>query len=984
MKKIITLIISVICFLNFINVEAYYNGEGGSFTPKNGNGDCGTAKNCQYNNSNVFYLKLTLYYIDNGKFEKVENTKSYYIAGKDSRDYLINSTDVTKDSIYELPEKYQKQIDEITKASPQKWAIRYKEASKILTKCFEEKKENVENIMSKNLKKFLNEVTGNDISGKLYKESENANPYGSIEKGTAAKKGYRLVIEPVILYVNAEWANNGGAILTVKGTAKKRNNKTEFNSKSLPLVPTDGTNPQSQFLQIEFDDVGIKKQKDGYCAGTYKNKKGEYKGVTVAELADKTNGCGYNIIDVGKYITPMCYDPVPSVSTLKCVNKDSNNEAKFEEKYVKRKCKSLDEAETNTNTKYGKKIKETDNLNCAVYCKESAFASFPGHVSNKISLGIPGILSNTGTYFTWPSRVNDTNGMKMFMKSKLTCRIIQNDGKICTAEDIKFLKTAVESNVKGLEMSAELKAGTNNEINEELGQYNPEFSESWPESKNIKFDGNGVSSELWIEKKVYFKIKDGKNRLYNKESGNVKDGTIPEGIHVFDRGEGVISLKQTDDVFNLYNLEIKNVNLGSGNQFGESIKDYVCTYQLVSDPCVCPAGTVMEGTPLYNKLVEGKTCAELQRTSCNKCECPPPNDYKIKLVGEAATTQDCANLQKMQCYNNTGYCEFNGKTIDMTDCIKTQTETYQSSREEAIIYCEQTLCPECTDSYGNKHDLTECLSKGKPYSLCEQQYCPRPVCVDEDCYNCSKNCRWDEVLKTETALAYKKVCDDGENCGYIKMSCPAGNENMLNADSCVKGVLGVSNIQNALTQGIINENDVKRAFAACESQVCPYSGGRIVYRQIDINDPFPGKEHKGTSIETSMSNNNQNRKSRTPGENWDSTKLIDLKILNARGAKGYDLYNKDPLYIIELTPDTIKKIREYNKNNKYDDFKLTCTNKGATANCISDFLHKQGTIANLNPSDFIKTSYANKNSVSACYNMDYSENSFNKCYNENN
>ena len=212
---------------------------------------------------------------------------------------------------------------------------------------------------------------------------------------------------------------------------------------------------------------------------------------------------------------------------------------------------------------------------------------------------------------------------------------------------------------------------------------------------------------------------------------------------------------------------------------------------------------------------------------------------------------------------------------------------------------------------------------------------------------------------------------------------------MNNAEDCVKKQLNSkikgNTISAALTSGLITNNDVQTAFNACRSEVCPYSGSKIIYRQIDLNDPFPGKEHKGTNTNDALklSNNNQSIRTRTPGYNWNSKTVIESKILNARGAKGYELYNKDPLYIIKLTPSTMKKIRAYNKNNSYNDFNLKCTNKNQSAACISRFLH-ENTVNNLNVKDFIVSSYDGKNSVNACNNMNYNEGSFKSCYESNN
>ena len=43
---------------------------------------------------------------------------------------------------------------------------------------------------------------------------------------------------------------------------------------------------------------------------------------------------------------------------------------------------------------------------------------------------------------------------------------------------------------------------------------------------------------------------------------------------------------------------------------------------------------------------------------------------------------------------------------------------------------------------------------------------------------------------------------------------------------------------------------------------------------------------------------------------------------------------------IVLTPDTIKEIREYNKNHKYDDYELKCDINGE--NCQNAFLAEFG------------------------------------------
>ena len=108
---------------------------------------------------------------------------------------------------------------------------------------------------------------------------------------------------------------------------------------------------------------------------------------------------------------------------------------------------------------------------------------------------------------------------------------------------------------------------------------------------------------------------------------------------------------------------------------------------------------------------------------------------------------------------------------------------------------------------------------------------------------------------------------------------------------------------------------------------------KMIYRPINLNYPFPGKDGQG----------------RTPGLNWQTvTEVVDgsvtlIKdytsdyITNNRNVKTDQVYSKEPLYTIKLDSETIKKIREYNKNHAYDDFELECI-KGTGTECLSKFL----------------------------------------------
>ncbi len=131
---------------------------------------------------------------------------------------------------------------------------------------------------------------------------------------------------------------------------------------------------------------------------------------------------------------------------------------------------------------------------------------------------------------------------------------------------------------------------------------------------------------------------------------------------------------------------------------------------------------------------------------------------------------------------------------------------------------------------------------------------------------------------------------------------------------------------------------------------CPGRGGnRIIYRPIDLQNPFPG----------------QTNYDRATGANWCAYSVITGKlnckstngvatthIQKNRSNKDENVYDLNPLYEVNLDSTTMKGIREYNKTNKYDDFTLNCRTNVTEANsnnssdtvCYSTFLRESGKV----------------------------------------
>jgi len=115
---------------------------------------------------------------------------------------------------------------------------------------------------------------------------------------------------------------------------------------------------------------------------------------------------------------------------------------------------------------------------------------------------------------------------------------------------------------------------------------------------------------------------------------------------------------------------------------------------------------------------------------------------------------------------------------------------------------------------------------------------------------------------------------------------------------------------------------------------CPGRGNRIIYRPIDLANPFPGQ----TNYDRATGANWCGYNIKTGKINCKSTNgVATTHIQNNRKTEDEGLYDLTPLYEVNLDPTIMKNIRKYNKTNKYDDFTLDCTN-GKT--CYSTFLRE--------------------------------------------
>ncbi len=246
--------------------------------------------------------------------------------------------------------------------------------------------------------------------------------------------------------------------------------------------------------------------------------------------------------------------------------------------------------------------------------------------------------------------------------------------------------------------------------------------------------------------------------------------------------------------------------------------------------------------------------------------------------------------------------------------------------------------------------------------------CPAGTKYNPSTGNCEGEPSEDDDCKTEEDA--KKLGVDWNP--VTKACCPAGTKYNPETGKCLKG----------------NETD-----PVCPTSECPYGccpsgecapmptingepycpgpgGVDVIYRTIDLEDPFPG----------------QAADKRNTGSNWCSysngvysCKYDNLTVKNyitrekSNGKKdGSKVYSDSHvLYEVKLDTSTIKAIRSYNDKNKYDDWNLKCAS--------SSFKFSDGNVGNGRAceSDFLKGTELSGNISGLCYPVD--TNNFYSC-----
>lgn len=261
-------------------------------------------------------------------------------------------------------------------------------------------------------------------------------------------------------------------------------------------------------------------------------------------------------------------------------------------------------------------------------------------------------------------------------------------------------------------------------------------------------------------------------------------------------------------------------------------------------------------------------------------------NYKLKITGMKLGRNEQFSNQNMK-YT----CTYKVKPYNVTDeeCICSAGTLREG--EELPYTCTNLSCSDLQEKYCHSSD----------------------VIPANNCYTCRGKCVWEDYIvnSLKNIKAQNKKCNGSNTACDIDFECINNRTEVGNIKVCVKNYLrskGLLKNNSGLIE--VAKENINKAMEYCSPKVCNYNNSAvIIYRQIDINNPFPGRNGSG----------------RIPGSNWSSNPVIKTKITETK--------KDNPLYVIRLTPSDMKNIRSYNVRNTYDDFNMKCLSKNKGENC---------------------------------------------------
>lgn len=709
--------------------------------------------------------------------------------------------------------------------------------------------------------------------------------------------GYRILIQKLQYFTNGCSGAGSWALATRKDVASNNAVKQYlFGNWKVWISPFNSKAANDLFTSK--DDIGITQAQ--WERGVFASANmGNDVRVLEGSFANENNGSGYNIL---WFSTDQFRDYDYSIDAA-CVNCSATG---FENKaYVIQDTTNWEAILASPKAKVNN-AKNYYNKGNNVFCREEYTVKFPdltGHVK-----------VNTGRYFTVNATNEELSTVSTLAPNFKPITVTRTRQCKSSTNDVNALNNFERNSRNTFKDNAGTIKLKYTEYNKNNSEYSKNSITLEPDEKAANTYSSNVSNNmLTMTQTVSYTLDDNVYRYIRLEDGlSIFD---PSGIN-----EDDLNLKYKD--VGVANLPISFENETEG---GAKIADVQLTYELPSDPnskikdaykmnnnyFSDPSNPVSDniykkaikaGAISNNSIVKGSLTdaeyEELTQSACAKL-------YRNSNGSYASGLYNCVN-------NRTS-----NKIGNNNDCIK-QNDLSNSNSGYICPVTRDENSGICRIENGKYY-----LGDGTEVSKEEyERVCPEPDDSGDTCriengkyYDFDGN----EITKEE----YERICPATPYCPEDE--CPYG--------CCPSGEC-----------------------APMPDGTCPGLGGKdVIYRTIDLNNPFPG----------------QDAEQRNTGANWCSYNIKTQKIDCSYNNKVVQEYVTDEntqvyddehiLYEVTLDADTIRSIRNYNDSNRYDDWKLSCRDNGRA--CFSDFLKDQIEVTG---------KCANKASKDAFYNCDMS------------
>lgn len=746
------------------------------------------------------------------------------------------------------------------------------------------KGEIIDNIFNNNklednvtIKKYITSSDGFNISAsKLQREHDN-NP------GRYDSYGYRILIQKVQTY---NICDSKGGDMVFAATRKEAANAQEGVAKKLKENLQNGTSghniemsAQTQVRGTELwttrDDIGIKVASSN---DTLPFRTTQYDGSNIKKLksafADWNYGLGYNIL----WFSTESFNSDYSIDAacVNCNSKISDNKAYVIQDTTNwTAIKNSKNFQLGNNDDYAKHVRDYFYKTDQTYCREEYIVKFP-NINNTIKVA-------TGRYFT----VNMTDEEQKIYTTIPNFKPVQvTKTRICKGGNLEDFKNKSAAKFKN------------------TGKVYFKYIENY---KNSKYT---------MSKKEEMKAYDKLDNYTAEISGDTltmsvtRSYTLPSNYYRYIRKKDGLSIKKittAEATTGKYeDVGVSNLPI-SFNNYSTYAGDIKFSYELPS-----------ESDDPYTKIKTAYEAGDGQNNYFKSKNNEMSNIYKKYYSNQSMSSEEQSDLQQSACaklygFGTTGFKECaknrqSNKIGDSSSNCFTLNKQIDSSETSTGYSCivgtsDNTETPSCRYENGKYYDKNgNEITKTQYESECDNS---SVVCKMSYNYKTNKTEYYGKDGKLVTKDEYNKQCPTTTNCPKER-NCPQG--------CCPSGA------------------------CAMPGGVCPGTGGRtVIYRTIDLENPFPG----------------QSASQRKTGSNWCSynikTQQIDCSSTNSTVKKyitdeGKKVQSSSHvLYKVTLNSKTIDKIRKYNDNNKYDDWNLTCN--GTTGrSCISKFLRSTVTV----------------------------------------